>query len=99
MQAHAGENFLDLVERLATEIRRPQHLGFGLLDQIADIDDVVVLQAVRGAHRELQFVDLLEEGRRERQLRRRRRGLFLARLFEVHEDRQLILDDARGVGE
>src|SRR5690606_31926277 len=45
-QAHAREHFLDLVERLAAEVRRAQHLGFGLLDQIADVDDVVVLEAV-----------------------------------------------------
>src|SRR3546814_13881789 len=38
-QAHAGENFLDLVERLAAEVRRAQHLGLGLLHQIADEDD------------------------------------------------------------
>src|SRR3546814_3628535 len=45
-QAHAGENFLDLVERLAAEVGRAQHLGLGLLNQIADVDDVVVLQAI-----------------------------------------------------
>src|SRR3546814_3630491 len=39
-QAHAGENFLDLVERLAAEVGRAQHLGLGLLNQIADVDDV-----------------------------------------------------------
>src|SRR3569623_3475064 len=45
-ETHARQHFLDLVERLAAEVRRAQHLGFGLLDQIADIDDVVVLEAV-----------------------------------------------------
>src|SRR5665213_2897517 len=46
MQVHAGEHFLDLVQGLAAEIWSAEHLGFGLLDQVADIDDVVVLQAV-----------------------------------------------------
>src|SRR5882762_11104940 len=41
MEAHLGEHFLDLVERLAAEIRRAQHLGLGLLHEVADIDDVV----------------------------------------------------------
>jgi len=43
---HAGEHFLDFVQGLAAEVRGPEHLGFGLLDQVADVDDVVVLQAV-----------------------------------------------------
>src|SRR5215218_16935 len=46
MQAHGGQNFLDLVQRLASKVRGAEHLAFRLLDQVADIDDVVVLQAV-----------------------------------------------------
>ena len=65
-----------------------------LLDQVADIHDVVVLQAVRRTHRQLELVDLLEKRRVERQLRRSGRGLFLAGLFEVDEDLQLVLKDA-----
>src|SRR5258706_3065854 len=65
MQAHLGQHFLDLVERLAPEVRRAQHLGFRLLDEIADINDVVVLETVGGAHAELELVDLFEEGRVE----------------------------------
>src|SRR5262245_50013181 len=43
MQTHAGQHLLDLVQGLAPEVGRAQHLRLGLLDQIADIDDVVVL--------------------------------------------------------
>ena len=68
MQAHGGENFLDLVQRLAAEVRGAKHLGFGLLDQVADIDDVVVLQAVGRTDRKLELVDLLEQRRVEGQL-------------------------------
>src|SRR3546814_16192720 len=32
-QTHAREHFLDFIERLAAEVRRAQHLGFGLLDR------------------------------------------------------------------
>src|SRR3546814_3963617 len=60
-QAHAGENFLDLVERLAAEVGRAQHLGLGLLNQIADVDDVVVLQAIGRTDGKFQLVHLLEE--------------------------------------
>ncbi|KIU01610.1 hypothetical protein QU38_00750, partial [Staphylococcus aureus] len=35
-KAHRRQDFLDLVERLAAEVRRAQHLGLGLLDQIVD---------------------------------------------------------------
>src|SRR5262249_27103370 len=33
MQPHLRQHFLDLVQRLAPEIRRPQHLGLGLLNE------------------------------------------------------------------
>src|SRR6266566_942900 len=61
METHLRQHFLDLVERLAAEIRGPQHLGLGFLHEIADIDDVVVLQAIRRAHRQLELVDLAQE--------------------------------------
>src|SRR6185436_8365247 len=63
MQAHLREYLLDLVQGLAAEVRRAQHLGLGLLHEIADVDDVVVLQAVGRAHRELELVHLLQERR------------------------------------
>src|SRR5215212_9244252 len=68
VEAHAGEHFLDLVQGFAAEVRGPQHLGFGLLDEVADVDDVVVLETVRRADRELELVDLLEQRRIEGQL-------------------------------
>src|ERR1700712_2535282 len=83
VETHLGENFLDLVERLAAEIRGPQHLGFGLLDEIADINDVVVFQAVGRADRKLQLVHLLEQRRVECELGNRFLALFLGRLFEI----------------
>src|SRR4051794_17556797 len=46
MQTHLRQHFLDLVERLAAEVRGAEHFGFRLLHEVADIDDVVVLQAV-----------------------------------------------------
>ena len=42
-----------------------------LLHEVADVDDVVVLQAVGRAHRQLELVHLLEEGRVEREVRDR----------------------------
>src|ERR671914_8312 len=60
-QTHALEDFLDLVERLAAEVLRLQHLGLGLLHQLANRPDVRVLQAVVGADRELQLLDALVE--------------------------------------
>src|SRR5690348_10773819 len=34
-QPHRGEHFLDLVEALAAEVRGAEHLGLGLLDEVA----------------------------------------------------------------
>src|SRR6266404_7336000 len=96
MQPHAGQYFLDLVQRLAAEVRRAQHLRLGLLYQIADVDDVVVLQAVGRANRQFELVDLAQEVAVEREIVLR---LFLAdfaRLFEVYEELQLVLQNAGG---
>ena len=71
-----------------------QHLGLGLLDEVADVDDVVVLQAVRRADGEFEFVDLLEQRRIEGELGDRRGGLLATGLLEVHEHIQLILKNA-----
>ena len=68
MQAHGRQHFLDLVQRLAAEVRRAQHLAFALLHQVADVDDVVVLEAVRRTDRKLQLVDLAQQVAVERQV-------------------------------
>src|SRR3569623_1445162 len=96
METHLGENFLDLVERLAAEVRGPEHLRLGLLDEVADVNDVVVLEAVGRTDRELELVDLLEQRRVEGELGNGVLGLLLGRLFEIHEDRELVLEDAGG---
>src|SRR3546814_20457773 len=67
--SHGRQNFLDLVQRLATEIRRAQHLRLGLLNQVANIDDVVVLQAVCAPDRQFQFVHLLQQVTRSEERR------------------------------
>ena len=56
-QAHGTENFLNLIQRFATEIFRLQHFGFGLLHQFANRLNVGILQAIVTAHRELEFFD------------------------------------------
>src|SRR5690242_5034916 len=58
-----SENFLDLVQRLAAEIRRLQQLGLRALDEIADVVDVLGLETVGRAHRELQVVDGTQQDR------------------------------------
>src|SRR5208337_1481758 len=99
VQAHLRQHFLDLVERLAAEVRRAQHLALGLLDEVADVGDVVVLEAVGGTDGQLELVDLLEQGRVEGELGDRMRSLFAARLLEVDEHRELVLQDPGGVRE
>src|SRR5688500_8003116 len=91
MQAHRRQHFLDLVQRLPAEVRGAEHLRLGLLDEVADIDDVVVLQAVRRTDGKLQLVDLLQQRRVEGELRRHFFDALLLRLLEGDEDRQLVL--------
>src|ERR1700760_2393567 len=55
LEAHLGEQLLDLFERLAAEVLGLQHLGLGLLHELADVLDVGVLQAVGGTNAELEL--------------------------------------------
>ncbi len=55
-QARLGKEFLDLVQRLPSEVRRSQHFGFGLLHQLADVVDPVVLQTVRRSDSQFEFI-------------------------------------------
>jgi hypothetical protein len=91
------KHFLDLVERLAPEVGRAQHLGLGLLDEVADVDDVVVLEAVGRAHRQLQLVHLLERSGLNSSPSSRAPAEAGLGLVEVEEDRQLVLEDPRGI--
>src|SRR5262249_51370995 len=56
-EPHLVQDLLDLVQRLATEVLGLEHLLLGLLDELAEITDVGVLEAVRGAHAEFQILD------------------------------------------
>src|ERR1700756_475036 len=64
-EAARSEDFLDLVERLATQVRGLEQFGLGTLDQVADVVDVLGLQAVRRADRELELVDRTQQDRVE----------------------------------
>src|SRR5262245_1812322 len=99
METHLGQYLLDLVERLAPEIRRAQHLSLSLLNEVANIDDVVVLETVGRAHRKLEFVDLLEEGRVEGEIGNGLGHNLLPRLLEVDEDVELVLQDTCSVSD
>src|SRR5437763_16602255 len=58
-----GQHFLDLVERLATQVRGLQELGLGTLDQVADVVDVLGLEAVGRTNRQLELVDRAQQNR------------------------------------
>src|ERR1700674_5445660 len=51
-QTHAGQDFLDFVERFSPEVLGLQHFVLGFLNQLANRLDVGVLQAIVGAHRQ-----------------------------------------------
>src|SRR5689334_16208805 len=61
VEAHLGEDVLDLLERLAAEVAELEHLGLALLHQLADGLDLGGAQAVAGAHRQLQLLHALVE--------------------------------------
>src|SRR5689334_20457191 len=60
-QPHRVQDLLDLVQALAPEVLRLEHLPFALLHKLANRTDVRVLEAVVGADRELELLDRLVE--------------------------------------
>src|SRR5438067_4208473 len=100
-EPHLVEELLDLVQRLAAEVLGFEHLLLASLLQLADVLDVRVLETVGRAHRELEVVDRAVEGLVLRRLvplaalTHRRRRLLL----EVHEDAELLLEDAGRLGD
>src|SRR6185503_12057675 len=60
-QPHRVQDFLDLVQALAPEVLGLEHLGFGLVHQLANRADVRVLEAVVRPDRELELFDALVE--------------------------------------
>ncbi len=96
MQPHARQHFLDLVQGFAAKVRGAQHFGFGLLDQIANINDIVVLQTVCRPHGKLQLVHFLKQQRVEFQTVIIVLTICAFRFVKVDKDRQLILKDTCG---
>src|SRR3954467_11599366 len=56
-QAELLELDLDLVDRLLAEVADVHELGLGLLHDVTDRVDALALQAVVGAHRQVQLLD------------------------------------------
>src|SRR5215469_1317452 len=92
-KTHLSKDFLDLVEALAAEVLGLQHLGLGLLDQLADGRDVGVLQAVVAAHRKFELLNGTVQvliANRGTIVQTLRTGLHL--LLEVDEDVHVIFE-------
>ena len=86
LEPHFLENLFDLVERFVTEVFGSKHLLLALLNQLADIFDIGVLQAVLRAHRKLELVNAAKQIVVQRN-RRSVIALLRARLLlEVDED-------------
>src|SRR5262245_42697 len=98
-QSHGVEDLLDLVQALATEILRLEHLGFGLLHQLANRADVRVLQTVVRTNREFELLDRLVEVLVADSAARLIAGGLALRFggfFKVDEDVQVIANQLRG---
>src|SRR5206468_12040304 len=94
-QSARGQNLFDLVQRFAPEVRRLQKLGLGALDQIADVINVLRLEAIGGANGELEIVDRPQQNRVD--LRRGALGGRYVGALQIGEHRQLIDEHARGI--
>src|SRR5262249_5017825 len=96
-QAHVREDLFDLLQRLTAEVLGLEHVLLGPLNELADERDVRVLEAVRRANRELELLDRAEEVLVQRLVvaDADRRVARLLGLFEVHPDRELLLQDLR----
>src|SRR5207249_3450580 len=85
--------FLDLVQALSAEVLRLEHLGFGLLHQLANRADVRVLETVVGPDRELELLYALVQilvADPEPRLVDGCVRLLLRALLEIDEDVQMI---------
>jgi hypothetical protein len=60
MEAHLGQHLLNLLQRLAPEIRHAQELGVGPSNEVADTSNIFVLETVGRAHRKFKIIDLRE---------------------------------------
>src|SRR5215212_3212445 len=56
-EAAGVEGLLDLLDRLAAEVRDRRQLGLGLLDEVPDRLDARALEAVVRAHAQLEHLD------------------------------------------
>ena len=90
----ALQDLFDLCQRLLTQIRRAQELHLGTLHQVTDIVDVLGLQAVRAANRELQLIDRPQQDWIELHLGGLGNRLVLA--LQIDEHGELILEYAAG---
>src|SRR5262249_59210513 len=60
-ESHLSQDGLDLVQRLLAEVLGLEQLRLRLLHEVGDGPDVGRLEAVGGAHGELELVDIAEE--------------------------------------
>ena len=111
-QAARVEGLLDLLDRLAAEVRDRGQLGLGLLDEVADRLDARPLEAVVRAHAQLELLDQdvvhPAGARRARAVAGQavgpgdqRRALVAQRLdaVGVGEDRQVLDEDLGGLAQ
>src|SRR5205085_4789423 len=96
-QPSRRQHFLDLVQRFAAQIRCLQKLGLGALDQVADVIDVLRLEAIGGAYRELEIIHRTQQDRIDL-----RHGALFDRRFgalQVGEDAELLDEDGGRVAD
>src|SRR5271170_6403423 len=90
----ALEHFLDLGQRLLAQIRGPQQFNFGSLHEVANVVNILSLEAVRAANRQFELIDWAQQDWIELCFGRLRGRLVLA--LQIDEHRQLVLEYSAG---
>src|SRR5690606_24070681 len=96
-EASCSEHFLDLVERLATQVGSLEQFVLGTLNEIADVVDVFRFEAVGGTHRELEIVDRAQKHRIDLRLGTAGSLVAFVGAFQRGEHGQLIHEDTCGL--
>src|ERR1043165_1351726 len=94
VETHAVQDLFDLIQRLLAEVLGGKHLALGALDQVANRPDVGILETVVRTNAQLQLINRAIEliVARQRRTLHLRVSKIVRVLFEVDEDRHVILD-------
>src|SRR5690606_23346297 len=93
-QATRGQYFFNLVKRLTTQVGGLEQFVLGALNEIADVVDVLCLEAVGRSHRKLEVVDRTQQNGVDLRRATAWGHFVVAGAFQCSKDRNLVHQDA-----